>query len=157
PPSAPQPQYYDALGQLMPTSASNWDDITHSIHSPAQGGQTFSAPLPGPSGVAANGGGNTIIARNGDNSYWISWGDTVVVPAGETGIKTIYTWTPEVMPAGVDNLTFYGAGNWGIGNSGDNLIIMGGNDYNYMDGGAGDDVLVGGLGRNTFGVDAGNG
>jgi beta-glucanase (GH16 family) len=157
PPPTPQPQYYNYLGQLMPTSAGNWDDITHSIHSPAQGGQTFSAPLPGPSGVAANGGYNTIIASDGDNSYWISPTDNIVVPAGETGTKTIYTWAPEVMPAGVNNLTFYGAGNWGIGNASDNLIIMGGNDYNYMDGGPGNDVLVGGLGRNTFGVDAGNG
>jgi hypothetical protein len=85
PPATPQPEYYNYLGQLMPTSASNWDDITHSIHSPAQGGQTFSAPLPGPSGVAANGGDNTIIASDGDNSYWITSTDTVVGPAGETG------------------------------------------------------------------------
>ncbi|MGZ3277016.1 MAG: type I secretion C-terminal target domain-containing protein [Caulobacteraceae bacterium] len=157
PPDPPQPQYYDDQGQLMPTSGHNWDDVTHSFHSPWQGGQTFSAPLPGPSGVAANGGNNTIIATNGDNSYWIGPTDTVVVPDGVTGTKTIYAWSPEVMPAGVNNLTFYGAGNWAIGNSLGNLIVMGGNDWNYMNGAAGDDVLVGGYGRNTFGVDAGNG
>jgi beta-glucanase (GH16 family) len=157
PPANPPPVYYNYQGQLVPQSAGNWDDITHSVHGPWQGGATIYAPLPGPSGVAANGGNNTIIASNGDNSFWIGPTDKVVVPDGETGTKTIYAWNSTVMPHGVNNLTFFGAGNYAIGNSGDNLIVMGGNDVNYMDGGPGNDVLVGGFGRNTFGVDAGNG
>jgi len=157
PPPTSQPQYYNYLGQLMPMSAGNFDDITHSIHGPWQGGATIYAPVPGPAGVAANGGNNTIIASNGDNTFYLGPTDHVVVPDGETGTKTIWAWNSVVMPAGVNNLYFFGAQNYGIGNAGDNLIVMGGNDVNYMDGGAGNDVLVGGLGRNTFGVDAGNG
>jgi beta-glucanase (GH16 family) len=153
----PAAEYDNYLGQAMPQSAGNFDDVTHSLHSPWQGGQTIYAPLPGPSGLAANGGNNTIIASNGDNSYWMSPTDTVVVPEGETGTKTINVWGAYTLPAGVNNLTFYGAGNWGIGNDLGNLITMGGNDTNYMDGLAGNDVLVGGYGKNNFGVSAGNG
>jgi beta-glucanase (GH16 family) len=156
-PSPPPPEYDNYLGQAMPQSAGNFDDVTHSLHSPAQGGQTIYAPVPGPSGVAANGGNNTIIAANGDETYYISASDTVVVPDGTTGTKTIWAWNAEVLPQGVNNLIFFGAGNWGIGNTLDNLIQMGGNDTSYMDGGAGNDVLVGGFGKNNFGVSAGNG
>ena len=156
-PAAPTPVYLNYLGQVMPVSASPLNDITHSLHGPWEGGATLYAPQVGPAGVAANGGGNTIIASNGDNSYWIGPTDTVVVPAGETGTKTIYAWNAEVLPEGVNNLTFYGAANWGIGNSGANLIVMGGNDQNYMDGAGGDDVLVGGFGQNNIGFDAGSG
>jgi beta-glucanase (GH16 family) len=156
-PAQPQPVYYNSLGEVAPQSASNFDDVTHAVHGPWQGGATIYAPIPGPSGVAANGGHNTIVASNGDNSYWIGPTDTVVVPDGVTGTKTIYAWNAEVLPKGVNNLVFYGAGNYGVGNDGDNLIVMGGNDVNYMDGAGGNDVLVGGLGRNTFGVEANSG
>ncbi|MDB5461437.1 MAG: exsH, partial [Caulobacteraceae bacterium] len=83
--------------------------------------------------------------------------DIVQVAAGLSGIKSIVNFQYDALPANVQNLTFYGAGNWGIGNNLNNLIIMGGNDQNYMDGGAGNDVLVGGFGPNNFGVSAGNG
>ena len=36
----------------------------------------------------------------------------VVVPDGVTGTKTIWAWNSEVLPQGVNNLVFFGAGNW---------------------------------------------
>ena len=149
--------YYNYLGQPMPESPNPPDDSVHSLHGPAEGGATLYTPTTGPAGVAANGGNNTIIASNVDNSYWIGTTDHVVVPDGSAGTKTIYTWAPMTLPANVQNLTFYGSGNWGAGNTLDNLIVMGGNDANVMDGGPGNDVLVGGFGQNYFQDTAGNG
>ena len=149
--------YYNYLGQPMPMSGWPPDDPAYSLHGPDSGGATLYAPTNYPAGVAANGGDNTIIASDGDNSYWIGPTDTVIVPDGLSGTKTIYAYHSQALPTNVNNLVFFGGGTYGVGNSLGNLIIMGGNDDNFIDGGPGNDVLVGGFGQNNFQVSAGNG
>jgi beta-glucanase (GH16 family) len=140
--------YYNYLGQAMAVSA----DATTWVNGDPNGGVTITAP-PGPSAVSVNGGNwDTLIASQGDNTFYVNnITDVVQAASGLSGIKTIVSYGGGyTLPANVQNLTFYGAGNWGAGNSLNNLIIMGGNDANVMDGGAGNDVLVGGLGENDF-------
>ena len=148
--------YYDYLGNAMAVSADPHGNTT----SATADGQTVTMPT-GPSAATSyqtvNGTtsyylNDTFVASNGDNTFYVtSPTDLVQAQAGLTGVKTVVSWsTGYVLPDNVQNLTFYGAGNWGIGNGIANLIIMGGNDHNTMDGGGGNDVLVGGLGENDF-------
>jgi beta-glucanase (GH16 family) len=150
--------YYNYLGQPMPVSA---DPGANGVHASGVG-QTITAPA-GPSalyaydtsGAAFN--GDTFIGSNGDNTFYVNnVTDVVQVAAGLSGIKSIVSWAGGyTLPANVQDLTFFGAGNWGAGNSLNNLIIMGGNDHATLDGGGGADVLVGGLGENDFQLEAG--
>jgi beta-glucanase (GH16 family) len=145
--------YYNYLGQAMAVSA----DPTTWVNGNSSGGQTLVAPT-GPSAVNVNGGnGDTLIASQGDNIFYVNnMTDVVQAAAGLSGIKTIVSYGGGYeLPANVQNLTFYGQWDWGVGNSLDNLIIMGGNDKNTMDGGGGNDVLVGGFGENDFQFEVG--
>jgi beta-glucanase (GH16 family) len=147
--------YYNYLGQAMPVSQTGGAFLQGS----GAYGETLHAPA-GPSETSVNGGEyDTIIGSNGDNIYDLDDTTNVVqVADGLTGIKSIVVYASGyVLPANVNNLTFYGAGQYGVGNTLNNLIVMGGNDSNYMDGGAGNDVLVGGFGQNTIGFHAGSG
>jgi beta-glucanase (GH16 family) len=145
--------YYNYLGQPMPVSA---DPGSNGVHA-SGAGQTLTAPS-GPSALYAyDTSGNsfnndTFVGANGDNIFYVNNNsDLVQVSPGLTGIKTIVVWAGGyTLPANVQNLTFFGAGNWGAGNSLNNLIVMGGNDHATLDGGGGNDVLVGGLGGNDF-------
>jgi beta-glucanase (GH16 family) len=143
--------YYNYLGQAMPVGAAptNW------VSGTSAGGETLTAAA-GASAVDTGGGvGDIVIGSNGDQTYYLKDPtDIVQVANGLTGIKSIINYQYDALPANVNNLTFYGAGNWGIGNNLNNLIVMGGNDANFMDGGAGNDVLVGGFGQNNFGFEA---
>ena len=146
--------YFNYLGHAMAVSA----DPTTFVSGGSSGGETIVAPA-GPSGVSVGGGNfDTLIASDGDNTFYVNnITDVVQASSGLTGIKTVVSFAGGyTLPDNVQNLTFYGAGNWGVGNTLDNLIIMGGNDQNYMDGGAGNDVLVGGLGQNNIGFESGH-
>lgn len=147
--------YYNYLGQAVAVSA----DPTHFISGTSAGHETLTAPI-GPSGVSVNGGENDLlIGSQGDNTFYVDdMSDVVQVAAGLSGVKTIVSYAGGyTLPANVQNLTFYGQGDWGAGNGLDNLIAMGGNDAAYMDGLGGNDVLVGGFGQNNIGFEAGAG
>jgi beta-glucanase (GH16 family) len=144
--------YYNYLGQAMPESATP----INGVYGTSAGGEVLTAP-PGPSGVDSGGGGDTLIASNGDNTFWLKdKNDVVQVAAGLTGIKTVVAYSWYTLPAGVHNLISSGARNFAVGNDLNNLIIVG-NDAESISGGKGNDVLVGGLGGNTFIVAAGEG
>ena len=131
--------YYNYLGQAMPVS----DGSGPWINGDPNGGVTITAP-PGPVSISVNGGNwDTLIAGQGDDTFYVNnVTDVVQAASGLSGIKTIVSYSGGyTLPANVQNLTFYGAGNWGAGNAGNNLIIMGGNDANVMDGGAGNDTF----------------
>jgi beta-glucanase (GH16 family) len=152
--------YYNYLGQPMPMSA---DPGSNGVHASGTG-QTLTAPT-GPSalyaydttGTAFN--GDTFIGSSGDNTFYVNnITDVVQVASGLSGVKSIVSWSGGyTLPANVQNLTFFGAWNWGAGNALNNLIIMGGNDHATLDGGGGNDVLVGGLGENDFQFEVGAG
>jgi Ca2+-binding RTX toxin-like protein len=83
----------------------------------------------------------------GDDSYFLTRGDTVVEAANE-GIDTVNTNAAEyVLPANVENLAFTGSGPFrGHGNALNNKLT----------GGADDDRLSGGAGNNQFDGGAGS-
>ena len=135
------------LGGAMPQSA----PATNTIVGNAPG-QTLTGRAGTNNAIISDGGASTLIGGGDDDTFYVvDPSDQVIVAPNTGGIDTVVSWAPQYqLPANVQNLTFYGAGNWGAGNALGNLIIMGGNDANTMDGGAGNDVLVGGLGENDF-------
>jgi beta-glucanase (GH16 family) len=140
--------YYNYLGQAMPGS----DGSGYWLNGDSGGGVTITAP-PGPSEVSVNGGNwDTLIASQGDNTFYVNnVTDVVQAAPGLSGTKTIVSYSGGyTLPANIQNLIFYGPSNWGAGNSLDNLIIVGGTGANTLDGGPGNDVLVGGAGENDF-------
>ena len=148
--------YYDYLGNPVAQSATSQTVVY------GDGGdhETLYA-VPGPSAISSEGGKyDTLVDNvNGDVTFYAKDPtDTVVVANGLTGVDTIVAYSAYVLPANVQNLYFSGGDAWGIGNSLNNLIVMQGNDANVMDGGAGNDVLVGGFGQNNIqeAVGAGN-
>jgi beta-glucanase (GH16 family) len=145
--------YLNYLGNPMPESASP----TSNVFGTTAGNETLTAPT-GPSGVDSNGGfGDVLIGSNGDNIFYVKDpSDTVRVDSGLSGIKTVVAFANFALPDNVQNLTSSGAFNYAKGNSLDNLIIVG-NDAQTLYGAAGNDVLVGGTGANTFMVKAGEG
>lgn len=106
---------------------------------------------------------DTLVGGAGDDSYnlWET-GSKVRESAGE-GIDTIDVryWGLITLPDNVENVILTGAGT-GIGATGatgnalDNLM-MAGKSGAMLDGGAGNDVLVGGIGADVFSIGSGNG
>ena len=68
---------------------------------------------------------------------------------------TVEAFTSYTLPDNVQNLTVGNDFNYAVGNSLDNLIIV--NGAQWVDGGAGNDVLVGGSGAAVFEEQAGQG
>lgn len=143
--------YYNSRGVLMPESAKDVRAVTGTTAH-----ETLYAPE-GPSVVVGNGGADIIYASNGDNTFWLSRDDTVIVQDGLTGIKTVKAWDFITLPKGVHNLEVNGAQNYAAGNDLDNLIIISDDNAQWAYGGKGDDVFVGGNGRENYLVKAGEG
>ncbi|MGZ6017626.1 MAG: family 16 glycosylhydrolase [Phenylobacterium sp.] len=93
-----------------------------------------------------------MIGGLGDNQYYIQgWGDVIV--QGPTGINTVTTWMDYTLPDNIQNLYVTGDGLYAAGNSLDNLIMVGDTNAMQLYGAAGNNVLVGGAGTNTFVID----
>ncbi|HVA12435.1 MAG TPA: family 16 glycosylhydrolase, partial [Stellaceae bacterium] len=145
--------YYNYLGVAMPESANPTASL--SGNDPA-GGDVWTAP-PGPSSVAGDGGGDTLIGNTGDITFYITNPhDVVQASPNSGGTDTIVAYTSYALPDNVQNLDVYGDFNYAVGNDLNNLIIV--NGEQWVDGGAGNDVLVGGSGNATFeeGADQGS-
>jgi hypothetical protein len=144
--------YYNYLGEEMPESA----PPTSGNFGTTAGGETIVAPT-GPSAIDGGGGGDILVAGEGDNFIYVKdKDDQVIVEDGLSGIKTVVVYSWYTLPENVHNLYAHGARNHAIGNELDNLIVLS-NDAMTISGGAGNDVLVGGLGGNNFVVRAGEG
>src|SRR6185295_6841168 len=143
--------YFDSHGIAMPESATP----ATTLYGTSAGGESLTAPA-GPSAVSGEGGGDTLIGNSGDITFYIDHPhDVVQQAAGTSGTKTAIAYTWYKLPANVQNLVSHGSFNYAAGNALPNLIIVDGDQW--VDGGAGDDVLVGGSGRATFEVRAGEG
>jgi beta-glucanase (GH16 family) len=93
--------------------------------------------------------GGTLIGGLGDNQYYLQGYDVTIVQ-GATGINTVNTWMDYALPDNIQNLNVWGAGLYAVGNSLDNLITVGDDNGMQLYGAAGNNVLVGGLGTDTF-------
>lgn len=92
---------------------------------------------------------NTLRGLQGNDTYIVGTGDTVVEIANQ-GIDTVYATSSWALAPNVERLFLRGTqGVSGIGNSLNNSII-GNSAGNAINGGAGNDVLYGAGGNDTF-------
>jgi beta-glucanase (GH16 family)/Ca2+-binding RTX toxin-like protein len=101
--------------------------------------------------VLGGSGQDTLIGGLGDNQYYLSGWNTIV--QGPTGVNTVTTWMSYALPDNIQNLYVSGDGLYAAGNSLDNLITVGDTNAMQLYGAAGNNVLVGGAGTDTFIVD----
>jgi Ca2+-binding RTX toxin-like protein len=140
--------YLNYLGQAMPQSAAPTSSVTGNDPS---GGETWTAP-PGPSSVQGGGGGDTLVGNTGDTTFIVTNPNDVIQDQANSGTDTVVAYTSYTLPDNVQNLTVGNDFNYAVGNSLDNLITVSGTQW--VDGGIGNDVLVGGSGNATFEEDA---
>ena len=145
-----------------------WDQILFS--SPPLSGQATrgftgakSTILTGTTGndTLRSGGNDTMAGGLGDDTYNVlTAGDVVIEQAGQ-GVDTVKSNVNFSLGDNIENLTLLGSsgtgkGLFGVGNSLDNRIA-GDLGIQFINGGAGNDLLTGGGGADTFIVEAGNG
>ena len=95
-------------------------------------------------------GGDTLIGGTGDDTFYVTGTDQVIVAPGG-GVDTIITyWGGYTLPSNVQNLIVQGNGAYGVGNSLDNVIEAVGPGKITLDGGGGNNVLIGGTGETVF-------
>lgn len=103
--------------------------------------------------------GDTLAGGLGDDTYQMWSADVKIVEKAGQGVDTIIAryYGKITMPDNVENLILQGKGMTGAtGNALDNIIIAG--DVGaVLDGGAGNDVLVGSAATDMFKMSAGNG
>ena len=103
---------------------------------------------------------NDIMAGGlGDDTYYVWDSSASIVEKSGEGVDTMVAqfWGIATLPANVENLVLASKGSTGgIGNALDNIITAG-PVAATLDGGAGNDVLVGGIGADIFKVTKGNG
>ena len=103
--------------------------------------------------------GSAMSGGLGDDKYYVYSSNFTINEAAGEGIDTLYSAISgtTILPANVENLFL--TGTWStraIGNAQDNVIAAG-TSWAYLDGGAGNDVLIGGSSADTFQIKAGNG
>ena len=142
--------YFNYLGQPMPETPAE----TGNISGTSAGNETITAPA-GDTSVSGQGGGDLLIGSSGGNRFYLTDPrDRVQETAG--GVDTEIGWLPIQLAPNVENLIVHGDFNHGVGNNLDNLITTDGRAW--LDGGAGNDVLVGATNTTTtFVVRAGQG
>ena len=95
-------------------------------------------------------GSDILIGGTGDDTFYVTGTDQVIVAPGG-GVDTIVTyWGGYTLPANVQNLIVQGDGAYGVGNSLDNVIEAVGPGKITLDGGGGNNVLIGGTGETVF-------
>jgi Ca2+-binding RTX toxin-like protein len=99
--------------------------------------------------LTGNNAANTLSGGLGNDSYYVTAGDTVTELSGQ-GTNTVYsdvTWT---LGANIERLTLLGMGN--LNATGNTLanVLTGNAGNNTLDGGSGSDTMLGGAGDDTY-------
>ncbi|MGY2735425.1 family 16 glycosylhydrolase [Sphingomonas sp. UYP23] len=150
--SGPVTSRFNAVGVELPYSKSVDSWIVNSPAKETQHGTSLKDQFHGV-------GGDVLIGGQGDDTYTL-WdtGNLVVESPGE-GVDTVESYSngATVLADNVENLTLKGdRSNHAGGNALDNIITAGDTGAT-LDGGGGNDVLVGGRGPDIFQIRAGNG
>lgn len=131
--------YVNSAGVLLPLTGSPRHWLTASAPGQALAGTTENDVL---YSCAAN---VVLSGGAGDDMYmvYVAAPATVVEQAG-SGIDTVVSYRAAfLLPNGVENLTAAAAGASGTGNGLDNVLVASGAGAHVLDGGLGNDVLVG--------------
>ncbi|MGH6690493.1 MAG: hypothetical protein ACREF4_07430, partial [Gammaproteobacteria bacterium] len=107
--------------------------------------------------LRGNSAANTLAGRQGNDSYYVSTGDTVTESSNQ-GTDSVYADVSWTLGANQENLTLLGAGD--INATGNSLanVLTGNAGHNTLSGGAGADQMAGGGGDDVYVVaNAGDG
>ncbi|HUL02172.1 MAG TPA: calcium-binding protein, partial [Gemmatimonadales bacterium] len=135
------------LSSLTRTLPNNVENLTLTGTSAINGtGNSLNNVLRG------NSAANTLSGGAGNDSYYVSTGDTVSESSGQ-GTDTVFsdiTWT---LGSNLENLTLIGTAN--VNATGNTLsnALTGNSGNNTLDGGTGTDTMAGGAGNDTYVVD----
>lgn len=99
----------------------------------------------------------TYVGGTGDDTYILGSAKDTVVEQPGGGIDTVKSYFAYTLAPNVENLVLSGKNAWFGGGNDLNNVIVGDSTDQQIDGGKGNDVLVGGGGADTFIVRAGNG
>ena len=100
--------------------------------------------------------GTSMVGGAGDDSYYVyTTKDKPIETAGD-GVDTVYSTVNWKLADHFENLRLDGTNTWGVGNALDNIIASSSGTH-WLDGGLGNDVLIGGTGADTFFHKAGEG
>ncbi|PJE01524.1 MAG: hypothetical protein CK429_35370 [Mycobacterium sp.] len=102
-------------------------------------------------------GNDRLIGGSGNDSYFVDSALDVVVEAASAGIDTVYaTGASYTLGSNVEDLFFFGSGNFsGTGNGLAN-VITGGDGADTLNGAGGNDTLIGGGGNDVMNGGSGN-
>lgn len=149
--------YKNSAGKIMDI---NWTSKVNVWQANAAGAETVRGTDDSDSIFAGK--GDTAIGGKGDDIYALSDTSVKIVENADGGNDLVMVVDKYVLPDNVENLLLNANDAWfGGGNSLDNIIMatlnMTSKASVSMDGGAGNDVLIGGGGKDTFIARAGNG
>ena len=99
--------------------------------------------------LRGNSAANTLSGGQGNDSYYVSTGDTVTESSNQ-GTDTVYADVSWTLGSNTENLTLVGTGN--INATGNTLanVLTGNAGNNTLDGGSGSDTMAGGAGDDTY-------
>jgi len=143
--------FTNARGVLLSTSTPSIYHYSATNAGPVLSGSASHDSLWGDSKVTV-----TMAGGAGDDIYHLYSAKNKALEQAGSGIDTVKTWMSYTLPAHIENLTVTGNGRQAVGNALDNIIV-GGNGTQTLDGGAGDDVLIGNAGADIYALSAGNG
>ena len=142
---------YNALGVLLASSSTAG---SHSFVASSTATQVTGTS--GADAIRGNGQGDLLEGGAGDDTYYVSTTKDVVVEGANQGTDTVVSSATWTLGANIENLELTNAGTFGIGNSLDNIIKSDAGSQ-WLDGGAGNDVLIAGTGADIFSMENGGG
>ena len=135
------------LAPVTRTLDANVENLTLTGTNPINGmGNSLANVLRG------NSAANALSGGQGNDSYYVSTGDTVTESSGQ-GTDTVFADVSWTLGSNVENLTLLGTGN--INATGNTLanVLTGNSGNNTLSGGTGADSMIGGAGDDTYVVD----